>query len=391
MIEKRASELFDKLISIRRNIHMHPELGMEEKETNKKIRAFLDEAEIKNETIAETGVVGIIGTGEAPVVALRADMDALPIQEETGVPFKSKINEKMHACGHDMHTTILLGAAKILKEMESDLKGTVKLLFEPAEETVGGAIQMIKEGCLVNPEVDAVLGLHVMPELNTGKVEMKYGKLNASSDTITIKALGKSGHGAYPESSVDAIVIAGNIVTALQTIVSRNTSPFNTVALSFGAIRGGEYGNIIADKVTLKGTLRTSDPQTRDYVKQRITDIATHQAKAYGGDAEVIIEEGYKPLINDDKITRILEDTLTENIGRDNIQTKEFPSLGVESFAFFSSEVPGCFYRLGCKHPDDEAPYPIHNSKFNPDERCIETGVTLQVKTALNLMNELNK
>ena len=389
-IEKRVSEITDQLVSFRRAMHAYPELGMEEIETNKKIRAFLSELGIPNRSIAQTGVIAQIGTGQSPVVALRADIDALPIDEQTNLPYRSQLPGKMHACGHDLHTSIQLGAAQILKEMENELQGTVKFLFEPAEETIGGAQQMVHEGCLESPPVDAILGLHVMPNLNTGIAEIKYGKMNAASDIITLSVKGKAGHGAYPEKATDAILIAASIVSALQSLVSRNVSPLNSVVLSFGAIHGGTFGNVIASEVSLKGILRTLDPDTRAYAQQRIAEIAQLQARSFGGEAIVQIEAGYKPVINHPQITQILENTLLAYLGNEKLVHKEYPSLGVESFSYFSSEVPGSFYHLGCRRPTDTETQTLHSALFNPDEKVIEIGVNTQVRAVLALLSQLN-
>ncbi|BEP28641.1 M20 metallopeptidase family protein [Helicovermis profundi] len=385
-IKKMIDEIYDEIIEIRRFIHMNPELSNQEYNTNKKIVNFLNSNNIENRTIANTGVLGIISgiSNSEKTIALRADIDALPLEEKTDLPFKSISKNVMHACGHDVHTAILLGSAKILNNLKDKFSGNVKLFFQPAEETTGGALPMIEENCLKSPKVDYVLGLHVMPYLKTGKIELKYGKLNAASDTIKIIVSGKSGHGAYPETSIDAILIASHIIVSMQTLISRNISPLNSAVLSFGTINGGSKTNIIADEVILSGTLRTLDSKTREFTHKKIREIAEYTAKAFGGDSKVIIENGYEPLINNDEVVKVLYNTAIENIGEENIVFKDFPSLGVEDFSYFSNRVPGAFFHLGCKK--ENLSTSLHNNNFDVDENCIKTGILMQVKTALNLL-----
>lgn len=389
-IEKRINEIFDELVKIRRDFHMHPELGMEEYRTSTKICEYLDAWNISYEKgIANTGIVGIIkGKQPGKTIALRADIDALPMKEENDTSYKSLYDGKMHACGHDAHTTILLGAAKILKELENEINGNVKLFFQPAEETVGGALPMIQEGCMENPKVDYALGLHVMPYIEKGMIELKYDKLNASSDEIIINIKGKSGHGAYPEKGIDAIAIAGNIIVALQTIVSRNTSPLNSLVISLGTIKGGTKGNIIADNVTMTGTLRCLDMETRTYAKERIKSIVENVTLSLGGTGEVEINEGYEPLINDNEVVDVIKDTAIKTIGEDKIVYKEAPSLGAEDFSYFANRTKGAFFHLGCGNKEKGITESIHNCNFDIDEECLKTGVILQVENTIALLNK---
>ena len=391
-INNRIEEIYKELVNIRRDFHMHPELGFEEFRTQEKIIEDLKSYGIENiQKIAKTGVMAIIEgskSGIGNVVALRADIDALPITEEFDSDYKSQNDGKMHACGHDVHTTILLGAAKILNEMKYQFAGSVKLLFQPAEETTGGAMPMIEEGCLENPSVDYALGLHVMPYYDYGHIEFKYDKLNASSDNVEIIIHGKSGHGAYPETSVDAIVISSYVIGALQSIVSRNISPLNSAVLSFGTISGGTKENIISDKVTIVGTLRTLDSETRSFMKTKIIDIVENTSKAFGGVGEVNIHPGYEPLINDNELIDVLIQTANEELEEDKIHMKEFPSLGAEDFSYFSNRVKGAFYHLGCGNKELSMTASLHNSNFAVDERCIKTGVLMQVKNTLKLLQK---
>ncbi len=390
-INKRIEEIFDELVEIRRDFHKHPELSEKEFRTQKKIREYLNKWEIENYPIAETGVMGIIrGKNPGKTVGVRADIDALPILEESNTSYSSINQGVMHACGHDAHASILLGVAKIIKELsakEKSIQGNVKLFFQPAEETVGGAERMIKEGCMKNPKVDYVLGLHVAPSLDVGRVELKYGKLNASSDYIYITIKGKSAHGAHPHTGIDAIVIAGYVITALQSIVSRNISPLNSVVISLGTIKGGTKANIIADEVTIIGTLRTLDEETREFAKNRITDIVKNTAAAYGGEGITKFEAGYKSLINHNEIVEVIKENAEKLLGKENINYMEFPSLGVEDFAYFLDHAKGAFFHLGCGNREKGIISSLHTKTFDIDEECLKVGVRLQVENVLKLLS----
>jgi len=385
-----AEKIKDLMVKIRRDFHMNPEFGMEEFRTRDKIIEYLETFGIEYVTgIAGTGVVGIIrGKGEGKTIALRADMDALPIQDEKDVTYRSTIPGKMHACGHDAHMTVLLGAAKILKEKQEQLNGNVKLLFQPAEETIGGAKPMIEAGVMENPKVDAVLGLHVSSDISTGEIGVKYGQMNASSDTIKIILHGKSSHGAYPQDGVDAIMMAGQVLTALQSIVSRNVDPRNSAVVTIGTIRGGAQSNIIADKVELVGTVRTLDPNTRYLVISRIEKIVTQIADAMGGRAEFIREKGYTALINTDEIVDVVKENAEEILGLDKVHVIKQPSLGVEDFAYFAQEAPGAFYILGCRNEEKGIIHEAHYCLFDIDEDCLVIGAALQAQNVLSLLEE---
>jgi len=387
-IKKMAKHEYENLVKIRRDFHQHPEISGQEIRTSRRICEYLNEWGIEYEDgIAQTGVVGIIrGRGSGKTVALRADIDALPVKEETGLEYASVNEGVMHACGHDVHTAIVLGAGKLLKSIENKINGNIKLIFQPAEEAIGGAKRMIEEGCLKNPDVDYVLGLHVMPYIPAGKIELKYGKLNGNTGNVTINVSGKSGHAAYPDTSVDAIVTASYIITALQTMVSRNISPLNSVALSFGIISGGERSNIIADKVTIVGTLRCLDDETRNIAKDIIRRVSENTAKAFGGGAEVEFNDGYIALINNDVVMDVVADTAKKVVGINNIVYKEFPSLGGEDFSYFAEKSPGAFYHLGGGLGDCKNYAPLHSSAFIVDENCLKTGVEMQVRCVLRLL-----
>lgn len=379
--------IFEEIVSIRRDIHMHPELGQEEFRTQQIVETFLKREGISYERIANTGVLGII-RGRAPgkTVGLRADMDALPIQEETNFPFKSIYEGKMHACGHDAHTAILLGTAKLLNDRRDSFNGTIKLFFQPAEETIGGAKRMVEAGCMENPKVDHVIGLHVFPRLPAGTIEVKYDKMNASTDSVKIDIQGKSGHGAYPHDSIDAIVIAAQVIVALQTLVSRTISPVESVVLSLGTIQGGVKGNVIADHVHIRGTLRTLDENQRLLAKQTIRQIVEGTATALGGTGKVSFNEGYRALVNDDEIVKIVEETGRTLLGDANVFVAKTPSLGAEDFSFFLEKATGAFYNIGCGNEAEGLTYKGHHPKFAVDERALKTGMQMQVEVALRLL-----
>lgn len=387
-IKKRVDELFDELVEIRRDFHKYPELSEHEYRTRDRICQYLDSWGIQYEKgLADTGVMAIIrGKEGGKTVAARADIDALPITEVNDLDFRSVNEGVMHACGHDIHTTIHLGVARIFKEMEDEFQGNVKIFFQPAEETVGGAKRMIEEGCLENPHVDYILALHIAPYLEAGQVELKYGKLNAATNEFTIRVTGKSGHAAYPEESVDPIVIAAHIITGLQSLVSRNISPLNSVVLTLGQIHGGVKNNVIAGEVTMSGTLRTLDPDTRVYAKNRIKEIVENTAKAHGAQARVDFEEGYEALINDDEVVDQLKETATRLLGEDKVSFKEHPSMGADDFAFFCKEVKGAYYNLGCGNKEKGWTAPIHSEKFIADEESIRVGTLLQIESLLELL-----
>lgn len=329
----------------------------------------------------------IEGNEDGKTIGLRADIDALPVIEDTNVEYASQYPGIMHACGHDAHIAILLGTAKILNSIKHELKGNVKLFFQPAEETIGGAKRMIDEGCLEEPYVDTVLGLHMTSNIETGKVAIKYGKMNAASDVITIIIKGKSTHGAYPEKGIDPLIIAANTILALQTLASRNISPLNGVVFSIGSIHGGNRENIIPDEVKMGCILRTLDNETRSYSKSRIIDIVENISRSYGGEGKVIIHESYAPLINNDEIVDIVKDVAGEVVGEENIVSIANPVMGAEDFSYFAEARKSCFFRLGCRNEEKDCIYPLHSNKFNLDEDSLKIGVEMQVLNVLKLLN----
>ncbi len=380
-----AGDLLPWLIEIRRDLHRHPELGLEEHRTSSRIQALLDELGIEHvDGLGGTGVLGLI-RGRRPdrAVALRADIDALPIQDAKDVPYRSRVPGKMHACGHDVHTTILLGASRILAGFGDELPGTVKLLFQPAEETVGGAKLLIEEGVLEDPPVAAIFGLHVEPDVDLGKIEVHYGQRNASSDMITLVVHGRSGHAAYPSDTVDAIVVAAQVISALQTVVSRNVDARAAAVVTFGTIQGGSVENVVANRVELTGTVRTLDPAVRERVLQRVRETAEGVASALGGRAEVEVEPGYDPLINDDAMVDVVRDNAAGLVGGGHVTVNAQPNMGVEDFGYYLSRVPGAFYSLGVRNEAKGIVHTVHHELFDVDETCMALGVALQTLNAL--------
>lgn len=379
------------LVETRRRIHMNPELGLEERETADFIQSRLAELGVESARKG-TAVVGLVrGARPGPVVAIRADIDALPLEEANESEYKSRKPGAMHACGHDAHATILLGAARFFAERRASLAGSIKLLFQPAEETVGGAAPMIADGCLEDPRVDLVLGLHVMPYLPVGTVEMKKGALNGSSATLDIVVRGKGGHGAYPETGVDAVLIAANVVMSLNALVSRYVSPLESAVLSIGTIRGGKASNVIADEVRMSATMRTTSPAVRDAMVARARAIVEGVAASFGGSGELSVEYGYEALINDDEAVDALVRAAEGLLGPDAIRWKEKPSMGVEDFSFFLKERPGAFYHLGCGNPGRGISSPLHSTTFDIDEDCLPVGVAVQAAAALEFLRLAEK
>ncbi|MGI6102991.1 MAG: M20 metallopeptidase family protein, partial [Bacillota bacterium] len=315
-----AGNLKNELVGIRRHLHMYPELGFEEHRTASMIEGTLHRLGISTLRVAGTGIIGLLpGRGPGRTVALRADMDALPITDEKTVDYASKIPGRMHACGHDAHTAALLGGAMLLTKYKWDFAGNVKFLFQPAEETVGGALPLIEGGAMENPHVDAVFGLHTDVDIDVGKIGVIYGKANAASDPFDVVIYGRGSHGAAPHEGVDAIAVVAQIITALQNVVSRNVDPVDAAVVTVGVIQGGYQRNIIADEVRLSGIIRTLGPDTRQKVLQRVKDTVIGVASALGAEATVRIIPGYPSLINDNPMVDLVKSTAEDLLGRKNV------------------------------------------------------------------------
>jgi len=381
-----AENIESELIGIRRDLHENPELGFDLFRTSQKVKDFLSKEGIEFHEVAQTGICAIIrGKGEK-TIALRADMDALPLEDKKTCDYSSKTKGKMHACGHDAHTTILLGAAKILNSMKDEIPGNIKLFFEPAEETTGGAALMIKEGVLDNPNVDAVIGLHVEEWLEAGTVGLKRNVAYAASNPFTIKIVGKGGHGASPHMTIDPIVIASNVIVSLQNIVSRELPPTDPAVITIGSIHGGTAQNIIPEEVTISGIIRTMKSEHREYVKTRLIQVVEGIVHSMRGKCEISIDESYPCLYNNDELAELFERKASEVIGEDNVYKLEQPTMGVESFAYFSMERPALFYFLGSGNKEKGIVNPAHGSLFDIDESCLSIGTAMQCKLAYEFL-----
>ena len=365
-----CKENYDETVAIRRELHQCPEKGRQEYKTTDIIISCLEKWGIDYERLIDTGVVATVkGEKEDITTALRADIDALGITENTDVPFRSQ-NGFMHACGHDIHTASLLGAAKIISENKSELAGTVKFIFQSDEEGDGGAERLIEKGAMKG--VDRVFGLHVRPEMKVGTVAVRYGKFYAASDIFEIDVIGKSGHCAEPHKNVDAIVIGAQIITALQTLVSRNVAPLDSAVLTIGTANGGTFRNTVAGKFSITGVTRSLGQEMRMYLRSRIKDTAEGIAKAMGGKAIVRIIESYPGIVNDNSSAEYIEKTAVNMFGRENVSVLSEPFMTTEDFGYYLNEAKGCFYHIGC-----ECDYPLHSDKFCGDERAILTAMIM--------------
>jgi amidohydrolase len=385
-ILNKAKALFPKMQKIRRDIHQNPELSFQEYETCKYIQDQLDELGISNKVIGKTGVVATIGNGSR-CVGLRADIDALPIQEETGLEFASKNDGVMHACGHDMHTTMLLGAAEILKNMESELKGIVKLIFQPGEEKLpGGASILIKEGVLENPKVDAIFGQHIYPGETEGVVSLNSGPVMGAPDELYFTIKGKSTHAAQPQLGFDPIVAASQLILHFQTLMTKFKDPIDAGVLTITSIHGGNATNIIPDEVKLMGTLRSFNEDWRDKMHKLIENNSKSLCKMYGCEIEVDIKKGYPPVINDERLTELTKNNSNMIVGED--KSVEFiPKMWGEDFAYYGKNIPSTFWFTGVRPQGLEEMPALHNSKLNPSENALPIGTTMLITAAINYLN----
>ncbi len=370
-----ARSVFDDTVRLRRELHQYPELSEHEHLTCALIVARLEKLGVSYRTHSNGGITATIGKGTR-AVGIRGDIDALPIEEKTGLPYASRNPGVMHACGHDIHTALLLGAAQMFKEREWELGCAVKLFFQPAEETVGGANTMIREGCMENPTVDAVLGIHVAPTLAVGSASFLPGKMNAAVIELNITVRGKGCHGAHPEQGVDTIVAAAHVITALQTINSRRTAPTEPVVVTIGSIEGGTGRNIVAGEVTMKGTIRVLDMEIIGRIKELVTRTAQSAAAAVGAEAEVELIDDYPALTNDLALTHLMADEARALLGADKVVLKDTPSLGADDFAYFANAAKGCYFSIGTRASGQEA-QALHTATFAPHEDCILTGLAL--------------
>jgi hippurate hydrolase len=376
-IKTLAKEYAAEFIEIRHHLHAHPELSYQEFETSKFVQGKLKDFGIPVEIKATTGVVGLI-KGKNPnkrIIALRADMDALPIKEENDIPYKSKNEGVMHACGHDVHTTCLLGAAKILQETKDEWEGTVKLIFQPGEErNPGGASLMIKDGVLENPRPQAILALHVNTILEVGKLSFRSGKVMASADEIYITVKGKGGHAASPHLTVDPILISSHLILALQQLISRINNPFNPSVLAITAFNAGTTTNVIPNEVKLMGTFRAMDEEWRFKAHEIIRQTTENLTRSMGGDVDLHIDFGYPCVINDEKVDFAARKKAEEYLGEENVSETEL-RMGAEDFGYYAQQIPACFYRLGTMNKAKGITSGVHTPVFNIDESALEIGM----------------
>ncbi len=384
-ISQLAQDIHKEVIGNRRHLHANPELSFEEYETSAFVKSKLDELGITYQNMADTGIVALI-TGSKPsgaVVALRADMDALPILEANDVPYRSTKAGVMHACGHDVHTSSLLGTAKILTQLKDEFAGTVKLIFQPAEERLpGGANLMIKEGVLENPKPQAVIGQHVMPLIETGKVGFRAGKYMASTDEIYVTVHGKGGHGAQPQQNIDPVLITSHIIIALQQIVSRVADPKMPSVLSFGKVIANGATNVIPNEVKLEGTFRTMDEEWRGLAHVKMKKMAEGIAEAMGGSCDFNIMRGYPFLINEEKLTANTRAHAEEYLGKENVLDLDI-WMAAEDFAYYSQVSDACFYRLGTGNESRGINSSVHTPTFDVDEDSLKLSTGLMTYIAL--------
>lgn len=380
-IDSKIREKIDDIIKIRRFLHMNPELGNREQETAKLVAAKLLSLGLDVKTsLAKTGVVGLLeGSGEGITMAIRADMDALPIQETSGLPYQSLNPGVMHACGHDVHTAVVLGTAMILSDLRDRLKGNIKFIFQPAEEgppagEEGGASLMIREGVLQAPPVRAILGFHVWPEATVGQALIASGPIMAAADGFTLTIQGKSAHGARPHEGIDAVVLAARTVVAMQTITSRSIDPTESAVVTIGKISGGIRSNIIASSVTLEGTVRTLNPDIRTRIENLIGEIAIGIARPYGVECDYRYRRGTSPVYNHPDLVDIMKPVVERVLGAENVLPLS-PQMVAEDFSAFSEAVPGFYFLLGVRPPGRRSMPPLHSPNFAPDERSIAIGI----------------
>ncbi|PMB27126.1 hydrolase [Fischerella thermalis CCMEE 5205] len=390
-IKDLATTIAPRLIEIRRHIHSHPELSGQEYQTAAFVAGVLSSSGLHvQEGVGKTGVIGELqGTGEDKrILAIRTDMDALPIQERSGLEFASRIEGIMHACGHDVHTTVGLGTAMILAQIAEEISGKIRFLFQPAEEIAQGASWMVADGAM--DQVSGILGIHVFPSIPAGSIGVRYGALTAAADDLEIIIMGESGHGARPHEAIDAIWIASQVITTLQQAISRTQNPLRPVVLSIGKINGGRAPNIIADKVQLLGTVRSLHPETRANLPNWIERIVASVCNSYGAKYQVNYRQGIPSVQNDYFLTQLLQSSAEEAWGSDRVQVLSEPSLGAEDFSVYLERSPGSMFRLGVGFKDRVINYPLHHPQFEIDESAIVTGVVTMAYTAYRYWQQVS-
>lgn len=393
-ISEQINRIEAELKENRRYIHMHPELSFREYNTSSFIQKKLDEMGVKYVSgIAENGICAYIygnkniESESMKSLLIRADMDALPIDEVSDKPYKSQNKNVMHACGHDAHVAVLLGVCKVLNNFKDKFVGVVKAVFQPGEETSGGALPMIEEGVLENPHTDVCVALHCDSDLDCGTIRVKPGSLYASPDDFRITVKGKGGHGAEPHNCIDPIMISASIIQALNNLISRETDPFDNAVISVGSIHGGSATNIIPDSVEIQGTARSLTNEVRSFLKKRIGETAEGICKTFGAECEYEYTELFPPLINDEKLAEDVYDSACRSLGKDKCVWGGAPTMAGEDFSYFSQNRPSVLFKLGCRNKSLGIVSPIHHSSFDIDENCLKTGVKVFVGFVLDYLN----
>ncbi|MCL5037736.1 MAG: amidohydrolase [Chloroflexi bacterium] len=389
-ILKQAHDIHDWVKDIRRKIHEAPELSGQEKNTAALVAEKLKELGIEyRENVGGYGVVGLLaGKAGGRCIALRADMDALSISEQTGLPYASKIPGVMHACGHDAHTAMLLGAARILSMHKDKFGGSVKFIFQPSEEThPGGAVAMIKDGVMENPKPDAVFAIHVFQDIDCGRVSVGTGPILAADDSFTITLTGPGGHASAPHETVDLITLSAHLILLLQSIASRESDPVKPVVITIGKITGGERRNVIASRVVMDGTLRTLDEDLREHVIKRIKTLTEELCATWGAGAEVVFFEGYPVTVNDPAFTETVMISLENLLGRDAVLRTLRPKMAAEDFSYFAKYAPSTMIRLGTRNEEAGCTGPLHSPFFNLDENCLYYGAAIHAKIVLDFLS----
>ncbi len=389
-----AKEFSEDLIKLRRELHQYPEVGYHEFRTGERISQVLDEIGVRHEKgVGTTGIVALIH-GEKPgednqkVVMLRSDMDALKLQELKDSSFKSKNDGVMHACGHDGHMTWLIGATKILQAMKSEFSGTVKIVFQPAEEGLGGALRMVEDGVMENPKPDMVFGAHIWPDIEAGKIGVKYGGVMAAPTMFTIRIIGKGGHAAMPHLTVDPISIANQVYLAFMQIVARRLNPVEPMVLSVTEIHGGTAHNIIPEEVVMKGTVRTMTNEAGGWVNREMEKVLGQICGVQGASYTFDFNTYYPPVINDDEAVDHLIDSVSDLLGHETIVHMNQPSMAGEDFSFYLQETKGAFFMVGTKNHDKDAVYPLHSPYFTMDEDVLHKASAVMAKVALDFLGQ---
>lgn len=393
-LKTEIAERVPELVALRRDLHQHPELAFEELRTSNIVAQRLRALDLEVRTgIAQTGVVALLrgeqNAGSTRTIALRADMDALPIHEQNEIPYRSLVDGKMHACGHDGHTAILLTVAELLSRRRSTLRGNVKFIFQPAEESIGGARPMVEQGVMQG--VDAVIGLHLISNQPVGRVGVRAGSVFASADSFTVTVQGKGGHAAMPNQAVDPIVISAHIITALQTLISRETSPFSPAVITIASLHAGTTFNVIPEQAVLQGTMRAYTPAHRAYLQRRITEVVHGIATALGGSCTLDFGEGCPPCINDPTTTELIHRAASATVGEDKLDTgPEVQISGSDDMSFFLQAAPGCYFIVGAHNKEKGAQYPHHHPRFNIDEDSLPIAAEVLTRATLDFVGSVS-